>query len=339
MRYQFLVSLLSLSAAVLPVGTAYANSASALQDFTVQMGSRNVITSGAFTTDSHVHGTVAVGGTAMLKGNAEINSHGNGSAEALRVYGDLKLVGETKVLSGGATVVKNSKTNSKLTLNPGKPNPNQATIVNGGTLMFNGNGGTPALSSLASADDFFTSRDSAMQAANTELLNSGTYAPTKIDSDTIYFNALTSGVSVFNWNINQLTSIAEVGFNFSADSFIVVNIIGNTPNSTWNASFNTLGGSDYLAQHLLWNIGVATVNFTGSEILGSILAPDSKINSHKQLNGAIYAESLNQHGQEIHYTHPNTPPVKDVPEEPSLLVLALACMAMGAAVWVKRFVG
>lgn len=339
MRFQFLASLISVSVAVfVSAVAARANSTSAVQNFSAQMGSRNVITSGAFSTDSHVHGAVAIGGNATLSGNAEINSQGNSTAEGLRVYGKLNLSGQTKVLSGGATIVKNATTNTGLTLKPGQPNPNQALITssNGGSLMFNGNGGTPVLSSRASADNFFTSRDSVMQAANTELLSAvGALGATKIDSDTIYFNATTSGVSVFNWNIDQLTSIAEVGFNFTPDSFIVVNIIGNTSASTWNATFNMLGGSDYLAQHLLWNIGVSTVNFTGSELLGSILAPDSTINSYKQLNGSIYSGALCQHGQEIHYT----PPSVNIPvsEEPSILVLSLAVMAMGAAVWGKRF--
>ena len=299
------------------------------------MGSWNVITSNAFSTDSHVHGTVAVGGSATLSGNAEINSHGTSNAEALRVYGALNLVGtNSKVLSGGATIVKNASTNANLALHSGQPNPNQGLIKNNATnatLTFNGNGGTPALSSLSTGDNFFVSRDSVMQAANTELLTAGTLAPTNNNYGRLTFNATTAGVSVFNWNIDQITNINEVGFSFATDSFIVVNILGNTPNSTWNAGFNVLGGSNDLAAHLLWNIGVSTVNLTGSEILGSILAPDSTINSYKQLNGSIYAGSLNQHGQEIHYT----PPSVNVPEEPSILVLAFAAMAIGAAVWVR----
>ena len=340
MRHSFIVSLIASTAALLvSAGSARADATSEVQDFKSLMGSSNVITTGAFSTDSHVHGTVAVGGNATLSGNAEINSHGNSNAEALRVYGNLNLVGGTKVLSGGATVVKNGTTNSQLTLKPGQPNPNQATIVNnanGGTLTFNGNGGTPALNSISAADSFFTSRDSVLQAVNTELLSApGALGATSMDSDTIYFNAATSGVSVFNWNIDQLTNIAEVGFNFGADSFIVVNVVGNAVNSAWNASFNILGGNDFLTSHLLWNIGVSTVNLYGSELLGSILAPDSTINSYKQLNGAIYAGSLSQHGQEIHYT----PPSVNVPEEPSMLVVAFAAMAVGVAAWAKRFFG
>lgn len=339
MRHPFISTLLATTAALFASAVAVrADSTTAVQTFASQMQGWNVITTGAFSTDSHVHGKVAVGGAATLSGNAEINSHGTTNAEALRVYGNLNLVGtNNKVMAGGATVVKNGTTNTAITLKPGQPNPNQALITsNTGSLTFNGNGGTPTLSSLAAADSFFTSRDSLLQAANTELLSAaGALAPTSFDSDTIYFNAATAGVSVFNWNIDQLTNIAEVGFNFAANSFIVVNIIGNSVSSTWNANFNILGGSDFLASHLLWNIGVTTVNFNGSEILGSILAPDSTINSYKQLNGSIYAGSLNQHGQEIHYT----PPSVNVPEEPSSLVLAFAALAIGAAVWFRRSLG
>jgi len=45
---------------------------------------------------------------------------------------------------------------------------------------------------------------------------------------------------------------------------------------------------------------------------------------------------VNQHGQEIHYTPP-TPPMSNVPEDPSVLVLAFAAMALGVAVWARRF--
>jgi choice-of-anchor A domain-containing protein len=339
MRLQLLISSLASSAGLfLSASTVHANSASSVQDFATQMGSWNVITSGAFSTDSHVHGTVAVGGSATLSGNADINSHGSGNAEALRVYGNLNLIGNTTVLSGGATVVKNRSTNTNISLLQGQPNANQSTIVDnrsGGRLLFAGNGGSgaPTLKSISKADNFFTSRDPVMQAANTQLLSAGTFAPTIVSSNTLSFNATAAGVSVFNWDIDQLTSISHVGFNFGTDSFIVVNIIGDTARSTWNASFNVLGGSDYLTQHLLWNIGVSTVNFTGDQLLGSILAPDSRINSHKQLNGEIYAGSLNQDDQEIHYT----PLAVTVPEEPSTLVLAFAAIAMGAALWARRF--
>jgi len=342
MRLQLIISSLASSAALfVSAGSLQANSASSVQDFATQMGSWNVITSGAFSTDSHVHGTVAVGGSAKLSGNANINSQGSGTAEALRVYGNLNLIGNTTVLSGGATIVKNRSTNTSISLLQGQPNPNQSTILdskNKGSLIFNGNGSngvTPSLKSISTADSFFTSRDSVMQVANTQLLGAGTFAPTVSNGNTLSFSSTTAGVSVFNWNIDQLTSINQVGFNFATDSFIVVNIIGNTSSSIWNASFNVLNGSDYLTQHLLWNIGVSKVNLTGDQLLGSILAPDSAITSYKQLNGSIYAGSLDQHGQEIHYTTPST--VKNVPEEASTLVLALAGMALGAAVWVRRF--
>jgi choice-of-anchor A domain-containing protein len=274
-----------------------------------------------------------------LSGTAEINSHGNSSGEALRVYGNLNLNGNTSVLSGGATIVKNGSVNTHVTLLPGQPNPNQSTIVNGGRLLFNGNGSNgsaPTLKSISTADNFFTSRDSVMQAANTQLLAAGKLAPSVSNGNTLSFTATNAGVSVFNWDIDQLTSISQVGFNFATDSFIVVNIIGDTSSSVWNASFNILAGSDYLTQHLLWNIGVATVNLTGDQLLGSILAPDSAITSYKQLNGSIYAGSLDQHGQEIHYTPPSTP-MSNVPEEPSALVLAFAAMALGVAVLTRRF--
>jgi len=345
MRLQLIISSLASSAALLiSAGSLQANPASSVQDFANQMGSWNVITNGAFSTDSHVHGTVAVGGSATLSGNAEINSHGNSNAEALRVYGNLNLIGDTTVLSGGATIVKNRSINNKISLVQGTavnlPKIVDNTSVNGdktprGSLVFNSNGSNgvaPSLQSIPAADNFFTSRDSVMQAANTQLLKAGSFAPSVSNGNTLSFDATTAGVSVFNWNIDQLTSINQVGFNFGTDSFIVVNIIGDTAASIWNASFNVLNGSDYLTQHLLWNIGVSTVNLTGDQLLGSILAPDSTINSYKQLNGEIYAGSLNQHGQEIHYTQPAV----NVPEEPSTLVLAFAAMAMGAAVWIRR---
>ncbi len=316
-----------------------ADSISAVQTFTSEMGSWNVITSGAFSTNNHVHGTVGAGGSAKLYGNAEINSHGKTNAEALRVYGNLSLNGSNnKVLAGGATVVKNATINSKLELKPGKPNPNQATILdknNGSSLTFNGNGGKPELATLAKADDFFSSRDAKLQVANTQLLNaSGALGATIIDSDTINFNALTSGVNVFNWNVSQLTNIAEVGFKFVTDSYIVINILGNSPSSVWDAKFNILGGSEFLASHVLWNIGVATVKLSGSELLGSILAPDSKITSHKQLNGAIYAATLDQYGQEIHYTPPTK--VEKVPENSSWVVTLLAGMSVVLVVLARR---
>jgi len=321
------------------MNSARADSTSAVQTFSSQMGSWNVITTGAFSTDSHVHGKVAVGGAATLSGNAEINSHGTTNAEALRVYGNLNLYGmNNKVLSGSATVVKNSTVNTQLTVVTGPTGSNQTPIVDtvhGGTLVLNGNGGTPTVSTLAAADNFFISRDNLLQTANTDLLNASGALSGTLSGNRLSFNTATAGVSVFNWNIDQLTNIGEVGFNLGANSFAVVNIIGNTFNTTWNAGFNFLAGSDFLASHILWNIGIANVNLNGSEILGSILAPDTNIVSYKQLNGSIYAGSLNQHGQEIHYTRTSV----NVPEESSMLVTAFAAVAIGLAAWARRFLG
>lgn len=342
MRKKFVSSLLVFSVtAFAATNSARADATSDVQTFASQMGSWNVVTSGAFSTDNHVHGGVAVGGNASLSGNAEINSHGSGNAEALRVYGNLNLSGSNnKVLAGGATVVKNGAVNTGLVLKPGQPNPNQSIITSAtGSLFFNGNGGNgvaPALNSLAAADSFFSSRDSQMQAANASLLSaSGALAPTSFDADTIYFNAANAGVSVFNWNIDTLTNINEVGFNLGADAFVVINIVGSSFNSTWNAGFNFLGGNDSLATRLLWNIGVATVNLTGSELFGSILAPDSTINSGKQLTGSLYAASLHQRGQQIHQGIPYPP--QRVPESSSVLVLV--GFAFGVVVLARRFLG
>lgn len=338
---QSIRSVLLVSATVLlPLAvTVRADSISAVQTFSSQMGSWNVITSGSFNTDNHVHGGVAVGGNALFSGNAEINSHGKTNAESLRVYGDLKLTGtNNKVMAGGATVVKNGTVNADLTLKPGQPNPNQARITSAtGSLTFNGNGGTPTLSTLIAADSFFSSRDGLLQSANTDLLNATGALNGVTSGNKLTFKTETAGVSVFNWNIDKPGKIGEVEFKLATDSFAVINIIGNSFSSTWNAGFNFLGGSDFLASNILWNIGVETVNFKGSELFGSILAPDSTINSSKQLTGSLYAASLKQRGQQIHQGIPNPP--HNVPESASTLVLAMAGVVIGLAVWARRFLG
>jgi choice-of-anchor A domain-containing protein len=87
---------------LIPAGAIHANAATSVQDFTTQMSSWNVITTGNFSTTSHVHGTVAVGSDATLSAKSEINSHDtNSNAEALRVYGNPNLGGtHNRVLNG-----------------------------------------------------------------------------------------------------------------------------------------------------------------------------------------------------------------------------------------------
>lgn len=327
MKIHPLVPLLAIAAfTVVTTGPVHASAYSALDTFTTQMGGRNVITSGDFSTNNHVHGTVAVGDDVSLSGNAEINSHNHGTV-GLRVNGDVNLSGgNNRIMAGGATIVQNASTNAGLAVQVGQ------ITGSSGSLGLQGNGGTPkTVTTLASPDSSFIALDAAMQSANSELLGLGTGGGT-LNGSRLTFTSTTTGVSVFTWDVGVSPNINEVGFNFAADSFIVVNII-NSAQSVWNAGFNIVAGSDFLASHVLWNIGVDLVTFTGDQLLGSILAPDSTINSYKQLNGSIYAGSMNQYDREIHFTTPKPP--SRVPDAPSSMIALIAATSLGFAAAVR----
>jgi len=319
------IATVAIATALSPI--LHASAYSALDAFCSQMAGWNVITGGNFSTDNHVHGTLAVGGNAtLIGGNAEINSHNHGN-EGLRVNGGLTLSGSSKVLAGGATIVKNATTNTDLTLAPGK-------ITSGtGILDFNGNGGTPkTITTLGTQDASFAARDAIMQSANAELLGVAGQQGS-VSGGKLTFASATSGISVFTWDVGLISGINEVDFQLAGDSFIVVNVI-NTLGNTWNAGFNFLGGAPTKASQILWNVGVSSVAFSGSELFGAILAPDSIVNSAKQLVGSIYAGELHQRGQQIHYE--SVEPPSRVPEASSFLTLVLAATTLGTAGFFRR---
>lgn len=291
-------------AAVAQVSTAASN-------FATELGTENVITNNQFTLNgSHTQSGVAAGGATTIENGSVLNQNSSYTDDAysVRVYGQLTLSGGSdQSLNDGATFVQNSTTNVGLkdfSVNGG----GQRVLTFGSSsssqpqIAENGNSGHPAPTQfISTADNYFTSRASALSADSTVFANASAINPIN-SSGTLTFNAAPTGITVFNWDVAHQGSINQVAINAAAGSAAIINIF-DVPGGTWSPTFNFIGNGATAASasRVLFNFEGNLNVTTSNEWWGSMLGASTSLTGNGNLNGQIYVNNLTENSREIHY--------------------------------------
>jgi choice-of-anchor A domain-containing protein len=291
-------------AAVAQVSTAASN-------FATELGTENAIINNQFTLNgSHTQSGIAAGGATTIENGSVLNQNSSYTDDAysVRVYGQLTLSGGSdQSLNDGATFVQNSTTNVGLkdfSVNGG----GQRVLTFGSSsssqpqIAENGNSGHPAPTKfISTADNYFTSRASALSADSTVFANASAINPTN-SSGTLTFNAAPTGITVFNWDVAAQGSINQVAINAAAGSDAIINVF-DVPGGTWSPTFNFIGNGATAASasRVLFNFEGNLNVTTSNEWWGSMLGADTSLVGDGNLNGQIYVNNLTENSREIHY--------------------------------------
>jgi choice-of-anchor A domain-containing protein len=130
----------------------------------------------------------------------------------------------------------------------------------------------------------------------------------------------TDGVAVFDLTASQLESIPSFNIALNGAKSVIINVSGTSIDYNANDESGTNGAND-----IIWNFYAATsVNF-GTQIGGSVIAPQANVTNNNQIDGALVAKSLTANG-ELHdwaYLGASPLPTSAAPE-PSEWALMLA---------------
>lgn len=300
-------SLLALPLGIVLAGfgatTAFADAISAntiLQDFNA------VIYSGA-STSADIEGAAVVGGN--FSGATMYNNPTSGVPSgygALTVYGNNN-GGNLNINNGGSAYIGGT---------------------NNGKINFNGGGGfyTAPPNTIS---DFETS----INTLSTSLsqLSSTSALPTlgANNNNNILFTATAAanGVAVFNITAAQLASISSFSINLNGASTVVFNVSGASVTDTANDESGVTG-----ANNIIWNFYQATSVNLGTQIAGTVLAPDANVTNGNQIDGDLIAYSWTGSGELHDYGFEGVLPTDGgtpVPEPASLALLIGGIAAFG----------
>jgi hypothetical protein len=287
-------------AAVAQVSTAAAN-------FAAEMGTENIITTNNLTVNSDVDSGVASGGTVSIGSNTNIDSMAayKDDAYAYKAYGQVTFAGNSKVLSEGGEVLKNSNTNSSL--NDFSVNNGQMQVLTFGSsssstpnLTFNGNGGKPTVTFLSSADNYFSSRLTALT-NDSSIFQNASATNLTASNNTLTVNGAAHAITVFNLDVGHAGSFNQISLNVAAGSDAIINVFD--AGTTWSpGSVNFLGSSQSAASQVIWNFE-GDLNFTSSaQWDGSLLDVGGTItNNGNDMYGQIFSNNfVDNNNNEIH---------------------------------------
>lgn len=145
-------------------------------------------------------------------------------------------------------------------------------------------------------------------------------------------NASSSGIQVFNVSGADLSAASSFVLRGSADSTVIVNVVGNVSN--WSGGLSRVGG--LTSSHILWNFVDATgLSLNGIGVDGTVLAVRASVLfNNGQLNGSLIAGSLagggatyidqGGNGQDARFT--GSIPNGAVPEPASIAMLGTAAI-------------
>lgn len=259
-------------------GLAFSQSLEALSKY-------SVITSGDLISTRDIEGRTLVGGNL---------SSGNSSNFAIHMPQSTPTTDNTLIVQGDI-------------LNGGPLNVQRGSVSVGGTTngrIINFNGGGSLVHNTTDYSSVFTQLNLASQALSTTASNSIVIFPGGQPTGlTFNANAGSSGTAIFNFDGSQLfsnNSIQSIDFSPNGATNIVFNVSGTTID--WNASSNMLGNfnSTDWRGNIVWNFYQATsINFGSHDMMGQVLAPFATVSSTNNIDGSIYAKSLNSNG-EVH---------------------------------------
>jgi len=276
------------------------------------LGKYSVITSGDLISSRDIEGRTLVGGNLTSPNSSNFGIHMSGSTPAsentLIVMGDI--------------------------LNGGPINLQRGSVAVGGTAnnrIINYNGGGSLVKNTTDYSNVFTSLNLASSVLADSMANSIVLFPGGQPTG-LTFNATANadGLAIFNFEGSDLFSnnaIQSINFSPNGADSIVFNVGGTSIN--WTGSSNMVGNFTNTGWrgNIVWNFYEATsIDFGSHNMMGQVLAPFATVSSSNNIDGSIYAKSLNSNG-EVHFPG-YTGDIAIVPEPASFLLGSLGAFIL-----------
>ena len=259
----------------------------------------NLVTNGNALTTSDIEGSAAIGGN-FTGASIFNNTHSSNSTspQSFTVFGTL---GNTNPLNiddlGGSHPA---------------PTLSYDGSVNPPPVNFNGRSSKAPIPAGTTIADYTTPLNQlettlAGEAAN----NTNPTDPNNFNFDAVTYNA--QGFAVFDISASALENAGTIFFsNIEAGKTVVINVTGITGNVTLKGNFSFGSPNDpasEVATQVIWNFeppstpGSYTIT-TQSDWFGAILAGDYNVANPSDIDGFLYANTLNggtSNGAELHY--------------------------------------
>ena len=198
------------------------------------------------------------------------------------------------------------------------------TSSNAGTFNLNGGGSVAQNNPVFTMSDFTTPLNG-LQTELASLSSNSTFNNSNPNS--LVFNVTpVDGVAVFDMSGAQLAGSGNSNITFSDEtsaSTIVINVSG----SFTEGGGQNLNGDTYLNEHVIWNFENATsvsVKFWH----GAVLAGDASVSNTSPMEGFLYAENFNGHGELHAFPFQGSLPGA-VPEPSTWAMMALGFAGLG----------
>lgn len=146
-------------------------------------------------------------------------------------------------------------------------------------------------------------------------------------------NRIFGGATIVDADLSEL-STGGFSFDFSADTFVIINVSG----VSGTFGLNALGGASNDASNVLWNFYEATDIAVNTAIEGHILAPLATMTGFSgSTEGSVIADAVVLSNGELHqHSWDGTIPEDSAPVVPLPAGFPLALTAMGAFAVLRR---
>jgi choice-of-anchor A domain-containing protein len=216
----------------------------------------------------------------------------------------------------------------------GSTSGNPININNGGSAYVGGtkgaivnfNGGGSYIAAPGNTIGYF---ETAMNSLSTSLstLTANSSLPTPGNNEVIAATPNAQGVAVFNISASDLAAIPSYKINLNGATSVIFNVSGTAVTFNANDESGVTG-----ANNIIWNFYQATSVNLGTQIAGTVLAPDANVTNGNQIDGDLIAYSWTGSGELHDYGFEGVLPTDGgtpVPEPASLALLIGGIAAFG----------